>query len=295
MSLNGAMGGAVYGSSNQPMDFGSIGGVSNSPPRDSQGGGVIRMIVDGNLTLNGTVSANGSNAVIAGSGGGAGGSIWITAESLSGYGLFAAKGGAGDLAAGGGGGGGRIAIYASETNLFTGSTATLGGAGWSPGQNGTVVFATNLTVSGNVTDTNGVGVAGIGIQGSGGASATTDGSGLYSLGVPLFWAGSVSPVGGEFFLPNLRNYSVLSSNVSNQNFLVALPSDFNFSGSQFDGTNANFSWYGINGVSYQPLYSSNLFNWVPYGLPIIGSNGPGMFAFPITNAPQGFFRLGVSY
>ena len=241
-SLAGAAGGVTYGSSNQPIDFGSAGGMTNAKAGFSQGGGAIRMVVDGNLTVNGNISANGNDATTNNAGGGSGGSIWITAQNLGGYGSFTANGGLGFPSTGGSGGGGRIAIFASDTNLFSGNATALGGAGWSPGQNGTVVVATNLTVSGNVTDTNGVGVAGIDVQGSGGASATTDGGGLYSLGVPLFWAGSVNPVGDDFFLPNLRNYSVLSSNVSNQNFLVALPSDFNFSGSQFDGVHERESF-----------------------------------------------------
>jgi hypothetical protein len=97
------------------------------------------------------------------------------------------------------------------------------------------------------------------------------------------------------FIPAARSYSDLSSNAPNQNYLVVSPSDFNFSRGQFDGRNVNFNWYGIQSVRYQPLYSTNLVDWMPYGPPIMGSNAPAMLAFPTTNAPQMYFRLGVSY
>ena len=294
-SLYGFTGGGTYGSPNQPIDAGSAGGVIQFLPGFSQGGGAIRLLVDGALTLNGAISANGNNGVIEGAGGGSGGGIWITTSSLSGTGNIIANGGTGQDGQGGGGGGGRIAIYASVTNSFVGSASVNGGSGFESGQPGTIVIATNLLVSGSVTDTNGIGISGVTLQPDGLASVDTDNNGVYSVATPLFWTGNITPTTPGFYLPNLRNYSTLSSNAPNQNFLVALPSDFNFTSNEFDGTNAGFSWYGINGVSYQPLASSNLVDWAPYGPPITGTNGAAMFVVPVSSAPQQFFQLNVNY
>ena len=79
--------------------------------------------------LDGRISANGSPAFAEGGGGGSGGSVWVTAGTLTGAGTISANGGMGNgfgLTGGGGGGGGRIAIQYGM-NLFFGSTV---GSGW---------------------------------------------------------------------------------------------------------------------------------------------------------------------
>lgn len=294
MSVYGALGGITYGSSNQPTDFGSAGGMSPPLAGFSQGGGAIRLLVDGTLTVNGDISANGDDALTDGAGGGSGGSIWITAETLSGSGSLTVNGGMGQLGEGGGGGGGRIAAY-SVANLFSGTSSANGGGGAFPGQPGSIVFATNLLISGSITDTNGTAIVGTTLQPSGLASVVTDTNGAYSVAVPLFWTGTIAPTDPDFFVPNLRTYSNLSSNLANQNFLLASPGDFNINNSWFDGTNLNFSWYGVNGVVYQLMYSTDLINWQPYGPVFVGSNSPAAVALPVAPAPQMFFRLSVNY
>src|SRR6185437_13941920 len=119
MSLTGAQGGATFGSSNQPLDIGGAGGVAVSVGNYSLGGGALRMSVGGTLTVNGILSANGADGIFDGSGGGAGGSIWITASKFSGNGWLTVNGGMGEGFEGGGGGGGRMAIYAGS-NSFSG-------------------------------------------------------------------------------------------------------------------------------------------------------------------------------
>jgi hypothetical protein len=135
-SASGQPGGVPYGSSLLPTAFGSgggipVGGLTESGP--SAGGGALNLSVGGTLTVNGTVTANGNDGELD-TGGGSGGSLYLTVNTLSGNGLVSADGGnAGD---GGGGGGGRIAVY-QRTNNFTGTILVTGGEGANPGANGT--------------------------------------------------------------------------------------------------------------------------------------------------------------
>ena len=140
-AASGAAGGSAYGSAAQPTAFGSGGGSGvNTVTGGAEGGGAIRLSVGGTLTVNGNVSANGDYGWQDNSGGGAGGSLWISATTLAGLGTLSAAGGNGDFWNGGGGGGGRIAIYA-PTNLFTGTTNISGGLGAANGQPGTLYLA----------------------------------------------------------------------------------------------------------------------------------------------------------
>ena len=109
----------AYGSMFEPMTHGS-GGNESSP-----GGGVIRLVVSGDLTVDGTISAAGKDGWNYGHSG-AGGSVWITvAGALKGAatGLISAAGGKGlhQNAAGGG----RIAVYAG-INIFNGRFSASG-------------------------------------------------------------------------------------------------------------------------------------------------------------------------
>lgn len=132
-----ATGGSTYGSAANPVDRGSGGGGNNPTAPGGSGGGAIRLTVNGELTVDGTLSANGLTPELGGAGGGSGGSVWLTVGKLSGTGTIAANGGAGDAPAGGGGSGGRIAMYVS-TNAFAGELTARGGGGFSYGGPGTV-------------------------------------------------------------------------------------------------------------------------------------------------------------
>jgi hypothetical protein len=399
--ISGIPGGSPYGSAFQPADRGSRGGVYPILSNFCQGGGAVLLKIGGTLTIDGVVSANGNAALIEGGGGGAGGSVWLTARNFAGGGMIFANGGPGESDQGGGGGGGRIAVYCLS-NSFAGLLAAAGGTGASPGGAGTV-YVTNtipfpqialqspsgtvesavsyldltfgspmdfssasptdfsldspngllppgsLTtlassvntirvsfpvqntlgyyeiqagplisdiygqsmaapylgtfaivpplISGRVVDTNGLGVPFLTIQVSGDAFPTlTDSNGFYSLEVFPNWAGTITPErGGRIFIPPSRNYTNVSNDLTNQNFVMATASTLALNTSQ-QGTNLNLSWYGINGVSYQILYSSNLVNWVPYGLPVKGTNGPAGVLIPIDLAsPADFFRFSAGY
>jgi hypothetical protein len=65
--------------------------------------------------------------------------------------------------------------------------------------------------------------------------------------------------------------------------------------SQFDGTNATFNWFGMNGATYQPEYSTDPVNCVPYGASYMGSNAPMSLNVPPDSAAQVYFRLHVVY
>ena len=110
----------AYGSMFEPMTHGS-GGKQES----CAGGGVIRLVVTGDITVDGTVSANGTSGGSYGYSG-AGGSVWITVTgALRGTGVISASAGKSrhDMAAGGG----RIAIYAGA-KAFTGRITAAGEA-----------------------------------------------------------------------------------------------------------------------------------------------------------------------
>ncbi|MBU4315144.1 Ig-like domain-containing protein [Patescibacteria group bacterium] len=122
--------GSAYGNNIAPDKFGASGGTAWDV-RGGTGGGLIRLDVSGIFTNNGSVSVNGGNGLVgsfnAASGGGSGGSIYITTSSILGSGSLSANGGNGydgsSTHNGGGGGGGRIAIlYTSSTFSFSSSS-----------------------------------------------------------------------------------------------------------------------------------------------------------------------------
>ncbi|HNQ90059.1 MAG TPA: Ig-like domain-containing protein, partial [Verrucomicrobiota bacterium] len=132
----------AYGSIDSPIDLGSGGGDNsdNNPGgRGGYGGGAIRLVVSGVLTLEGTLSANGEAGQGNEQGGGSGGSIWVTTDKITGSGQIRAMGGAGQ-GNGSGGGGGRVAIHYEQDLGYSGFTQVnlAGGAGNGAGTMGTL-------------------------------------------------------------------------------------------------------------------------------------------------------------
>jgi hypothetical protein len=377
------------------VDRGSGGGAgSYTYYGGSQGGGAIRLTVGGTLDLEGRLGANGTSGLQDDSGGGSGGSLWLTAGALTGNGSINADGGWGELFNGGAGGGGRIALY-SPANTFTGLVSAAAGVGAWPASDGTIFLASsigaltvvsqapigivsngvtsvdltfstpvnpysvaasdfivqtpvgvlpqaNLTVSalspsilrvnfplqttvgdysvqagpqiedlfghpmvqayvgrfsvmlpqiqGTITNAVGQPVAGVTIQPTSGASlATSDASGRYTIGVLNGWTGSVTPsFAGFMFVPGSRSFTSVAANVIEQDFLmVSIPA----LATGLAGTNVAIRWPGIEGVTYQVFWSSNLAGWVPYASPAPGSNGLMELLVPTNSYPQRFFRL----
>jgi hypothetical protein len=109
-----------YGDLYGPLTLGS-GGTNSYYGAPGAGGGAIRLIVNGDSVINGNITANGQDGISNSGDGGAGGSIWLTTNGLSGTGAMKTNGGSGiggyasPIAASGG----RIAVYYVTNNGFT--------------------------------------------------------------------------------------------------------------------------------------------------------------------------------
>lgn len=154
----GNVGGVTYGSSNAPLDAGSVGGNGAAYTGGGYGGGVVRLAVLDRATVDGTISASGWRPIeqnpINGyaCGGGSGGSIWITTPRFFGSGWLRADGGdAGSYVVPprgpGGGGGGRIAVWRTIGTPYP--TSVTGGVGFAQAGDGTVVWG-NVPAVGTV-------------------------------------------------------------------------------------------------------------------------------------------------
>lgn len=136
----GVKGGSAYGSILWPTNFGSRGG-DGAYGVGGAGGGAIKLNVGGTLTVNGRLSAEGAPVGIeSAAGSGSGGSVLVTAQTLSGSGAISVNGGVGDYSywyGGGGGAGGRVALRFA-TNSFAGTMSAQGGTGKSSGGAGTI-------------------------------------------------------------------------------------------------------------------------------------------------------------
>jgi hypothetical protein len=149
------LGGVTNDSITAPVDAGSSSGADLGT--GSAGGGIIRVDATGTVTVNGRVTANGQDGSNRG-GGGAGGSIYITCQTMQGFGLITAAGGALDsVYSSGGGGGGRIAvIYNPEAqsnavaSAITFGAAQGAGVNGVPGRPGTVYFPDTTLLSTNL-------------------------------------------------------------------------------------------------------------------------------------------------
>ena len=111
-----------YGSITRPITCGSGSGAAGN----GYGGGAVALTVLGNLVNNGTVTADGGLADYYS---GAGGSVWVMAETLSGAGVFSANGG---VSKSGGpqaypGSGGRVAVWLTGEDADFGGFANAGG------------------------------------------------------------------------------------------------------------------------------------------------------------------------
>lgn len=152
VTAGGDAAGTGAGTSSTGASFGGQGGKSTKKPFGSvvnptgygsgcgagvRGGGRIVFNVTNTLTIDGQVVANG--AMGSSTGGASGGTIVITANTLSGHGDIHSQGGEGDGGVSGtpGGSGGRIALNVPRNN-FIGYVSVKGGQGSEAGASGTV-------------------------------------------------------------------------------------------------------------------------------------------------------------
>jgi hypothetical protein len=128
-SLSGGKGGITNGSYTSPATPGS-GGACLTNGWGGYGGGYIKINASGTVTIDGTVTANGEDALVLSAGGGSGGGILIQCRVLAGTGTVRAVGGASNWQySGGGGGGGRIALLVAEPSSFGGILLATAGVG----------------------------------------------------------------------------------------------------------------------------------------------------------------------
>jgi hypothetical protein len=107
------------------------------------GGGAIKLNVPtGTVTINGSVTATARSFIGTRAGGGAGGSVWIVADTLAGAGAITADGKNGQGTYGGGGAGGRVAVYyVHNSSSVPDKTTVSGGTGRNNGEDGTIVWS----------------------------------------------------------------------------------------------------------------------------------------------------------
>ncbi|MCL1856612.1 MAG: G8 domain-containing protein, partial [Kiritimatiellaeota bacterium] len=130
--------GETYGSVSWPDQPGSSGGLdlgnyvggvpTLSTGVSGAGGGLIQIVAQGALVVEGVISANGGNGVGGTEiGAGSGGGIAIQCDTLSGSGAITANGGMFGGSWGGSGGGGRIAVQCADSLGWTGSVRARNG------------------------------------------------------------------------------------------------------------------------------------------------------------------------
>ncbi|MBI2437825.1 MAG: G8 domain-containing protein, partial [Lentisphaerae bacterium] len=109
---------SAYGDAAMPLEPGSAGGSANAGSTGGAGGGAIRIEATDNVTVNGTIVADGAQGSGAYGGSGAGGGVYISCAAIQGTGLVSAAGEGTGLSSSGnkGGGGGRIAVIYNTTN-----------------------------------------------------------------------------------------------------------------------------------------------------------------------------------
>jgi len=312
-------GGVTYGSAQQPVDRGSGGGLGyKAGTGASEGGGAIRLTVGGILTLDGSLSAEGKAGLQDDAGGGSGGSIWLAVGALAGHGTIAADGGAGELYRGGGGGGGRIAIH-TPFNGFGGLVSVAGGAGASPGQTGSIFYAADPEAPEVVSAT------------PAGVCTAAVSSAEIVFSTPVNPYSVVAPNVGLTAPGGVAVSNLVATALSPYQFQITFPpqtaqGDYTLTvGTQVEdlygqrmsqtytssfsivwpvipaltmrvqANNLSLSWYGVQGVTYQMLYSTNLVDWLPYNGVLLGTNGPLEVLVPMSTDPIKLFRVGARY
>lgn len=120
-----------HGSLYRPRSFGTRG--CPGYVAGGLGGGSIHILITNKLYVDGVITADGASAASGSeSGGGAGGSILLNAETFEGHGTLSVVGGNGHGTRGGGGSGGRISVVLKKKIQYLGTFASAGGVSGDP-------------------------------------------------------------------------------------------------------------------------------------------------------------------
>jgi hypothetical protein len=151
-------------------------------------------------------------------------------------------------------------------------------------------------ISGRVIDTNNLPISHVTLTAGGDFLPTlTDTNGAYALQVTPGWTGTVSPSrSGWLFVPRFRSYEKLGDSVTNQDFVMVASPDLQLT-QRRTGGNVNLQWFGIIGVTYQALASTNLIDWCPCQPVCQGSNQLMGVTLPLGGEPVQFLKLQAIY
>ncbi len=141
----GEAGGSAYCNATNPSTIGSGGGGSGNAPaagKGGDGGGLVRLTSTGDITMSGSILANGGDGGEDGGndgGGGSGGGIYIYGNTIDAHlGTVEAKGGNSGNGNSGGGGGGGCIFYSYTSNAYAGfPNSVTAGVGTNNGSAGT--------------------------------------------------------------------------------------------------------------------------------------------------------------
>ncbi len=220
-----AAGGAANGSAAAPLAPGSGGASAHTTGYFGAPGGGAVLIVATNVTLDGTITANGLNAQRNEAGAGSGGGVQLSCQVLAGNGgLIRANGGNGGTTGGGAGGGGRIAVHYEQ---LAGSPAIRlqanRGTGFSAAHQGSFAGAWSAYHSQMGT--------------------------IYLSKTNLFSAATVTRLSGRIVAPGFTSWSLPSLTVTNA--VIGFEDGFalNVSGALNIGTGGGLALWGDPGLS----------------------------------------------
>lgn len=263
--------GTTYGTIREPVTLGS-GGVTGGA-NNGHGGGSIRLAVTGNADIDGSIAADAFSPT-AGWQGGAGGSVWLKAASLSGAGTISADGTQA-------GGGGRVAVKLDGAAAVQGvALRALGGVhDWNTGAAGTVYVETTAHTPGKgvlTLDNAGRGVAMLGgdphlancatrmpVSGSGGPVDLADfteivikGKAVLGLASDTIWSPASSPltVSGRndswVGLTDAGNAVVWPSNFVIDGYSLVLSGPLTVNGNWTVGSDGRITRFRARGAGY---------------------------------------------
>ncbi|OQB06345.1 MAG: Fibronectin type III domain protein [bacterium ADurb.Bin212] len=277
-----------YGSIENPISLGSKGSGGNDSwggYRWSSGGGAVILSLSGELTVNGTISANGlTSNTCASTGSGSGGSINITASILTGSstGKIEAKGGEPSCNTGTGGGG-RISFAGVTTDNFLGGVSVKTILSYDKGYAGTIYFNEQKRTSWTIANGQSYRLG-------------TDGTNDYTFGNITIQSGGILEIDGDPTLNDGKGgaATINATNVTVESGGILKADELGFyahSGPGYSGTQYSGGSYGgtggNGGSTYGATYSPN-----PVYLGSGGYSGTGGGAV-LLNVSETFTNAGI--